>query len=73
MNQLVEELELDKCDYLDQPGHREQVEKLVEEFHDIFTVEEKKVGMVPDRYRAHQTEVETDAPPAAGGTEDPAG
>ena len=41
VNQLVEELELNKCDYLDQSGYREQVKKLVEEFHDIFMAEEK--------------------------------
>merc|ERR1711973_530117 len=51
VKQLVEELELDKCDFLEQPGRREQVEKLIGEFHDIFTTETKKVGMVPDRYR----------------------
>ena len=51
MKQLIEELELDKCDFLEQPGRREQVEQLIEEFHDIFTTETKKVGMVPDRYR----------------------
>merc|ERR1711973_897296 len=51
VKQLVEELELDKCDFLEQPGRREQVEQLIGEFHDIFTTETKKVGMVPDRYR----------------------
>mgnify|MGYP001800389696 CR=1 FL=1 len=51
VKQLVEELELDKCDFLEQPGRREQVEQLLGEFHDIFTTETKKVGMVPDRYR----------------------
>ena len=51
MKQLVEELELDHCDFLDQPGRREQVEQLIEEYHDIFTTENRKVGMVPSRYR----------------------
>ena len=51
MKQLVEELELDNCDFLNQPGRRKQVKELVEEFHDIFTTEERKVGMVPDKYR----------------------
>ena len=50
MKQLVEELELDQCDFLDQPGCREQVEKLITEYHDIFTTETRKVGMVPNKY-----------------------
>ena len=50
VKQLVEELELDKCDFLDQPGRREQVEKLIAEYHDIFTTETRKVGMVPNKY-----------------------
>ena len=50
MKQLIEELELDKCDFLEQPGRREQVEKLIEEYHDIFTTETRKVGMVPNKY-----------------------
>ena len=51
MKQLIEELELDKCDFLEQPGRREQVEKLIEEYHDIFITETRKVGMVPNRYQ----------------------
>ena len=50
MKQLVEELELDHCDFLDQPGCRKQVEELIEEYHDIFTTENRKVGMVPNKY-----------------------
>ena len=46
MKQLVKGLELDNWEFLNQPGHRKQVEELVEEFHDIFTMEERKVGMV---------------------------
>ena len=42
MKQLIEELELDKCDFLEQ---------LIEEYHDIFTTETRKVGMVPNRYQ----------------------
>ena len=50
MDQLVEELELHKSDYLDEPGHREEVKKLVGEYQDIFINKERKVVMVPDRY-----------------------
>ena len=50
MNRLLEELELDQCDYLNQPGCKKQVEELVREYQDIFTDEGKKVGMVPSRY-----------------------
>ena len=49
MNRLLEELELDQCDYLNQPGCKKQVEELVREYQDIFTEEGKKVGMVPSR------------------------
>ena len=44
---MVEELELHKCDYLDEPGRKEQVKELVREYQDIFTNKEKKVGMAP--------------------------
>ena len=47
---MLEELELDQCDYLNQPGCKKQVEELVREYQDIFTDEGKKVGMVLSRY-----------------------
>ena len=47
----MEELKLHKCDYLDELGYREQVKKLVGEYQDIFTNKERKVSMVPDKYR----------------------
>ena len=50
VERLLEELELDQCDYLDQPSRLEQVKELVREYQDIFTGEGKKVGMVPSRY-----------------------
>ena len=46
----MEELELHKCDFLDEPGCKEQVKELVREYQDIFTDKEMKVSMVPDRY-----------------------
>ena len=51
MFKLVEELELDKHNYLDKLGRQEVVRKLVGEYMDIFTNMEKKVGIVLDRYR----------------------
>ena len=42
MDRLVEELELHNCNYLNEPGGKEQVKELVREYQDIFTDEEKK-------------------------------
>ena len=36
---------------MNKPGHQEAVRELVSKYMDIFTNKEKKVGMVPDRYR----------------------
>ena len=62
---------------MNKSGYREEVRKLIREYRDIFTNNEKKVGMVPDRYCTTiklklgtvPTEAETKAPPAASQTE----
>ena len=50
MDKLVKGLELRKCDYLNEPGRWEAVRELIKEYTNIFMDEEKKIGMVPNRY-----------------------